>query len=154
MDRAFFGDEPLTGFITICCFLVFNFVFYFLQRYDIKAALLCAVGAILLQICHRLLAPLRQICYGGKRVLAILWQIFHTVSRLMAALWQIPQRVLATFANSTYLPEGCHSSLILGQRVWITLHFRGYWITSMDIFKRVAPLTKKEATFLQYLWRN
>jgi hypothetical protein len=29
MDRALFGDEPLTGFITFCCFLVFNFVFYF-----------------------------------------------------------------------------------------------------------------------------
>jgi hypothetical protein len=29
MDRALLGDEPLTGFITICCFLVFNFVFYY-----------------------------------------------------------------------------------------------------------------------------
>jgi hypothetical protein len=29
--------------------------------------------------------------------------------------------VLATFANSTSLPEGCHSSLILDQMVLITL---------------------------------
>jgi hypothetical protein len=29
MDRALLGDESLTGFITICCFLVFNFVFYY-----------------------------------------------------------------------------------------------------------------------------
>jgi hypothetical protein len=28
---------------------------------------------------------------------------------------------LATFANSTYLPEGCQYRLILGQRVLITL---------------------------------
>jgi hypothetical protein len=41
MNRALFGDEPLTGFITICCFLVFNFVFYFLQRYCRKVAPLC-----------------------------------------------------------------------------------------------------------------
>jgi hypothetical protein len=44
MDRALFGDEPLAGFITICCFLVFNFVFYFLQRYCTKVAPLCVIG--------------------------------------------------------------------------------------------------------------
>ncbi len=65
MDRALFGDEPLTGFITICCFLVFNFVFYFLQRYCTKVAPLCVSGATLLQIYHRLIATLRQICYRG-----------------------------------------------------------------------------------------
>ncbi len=32
MDRALLGDKPLTGFITICCFLVFKFVFYY-QRF-------------------------------------------------------------------------------------------------------------------------
>jgi hypothetical protein len=31
------------------------------------------------------------------------------------------QSVLATFANSTYLPKGCQHPLILGQRVLITL---------------------------------
>jgi hypothetical protein len=31
-DRALFGDEPQIVFIFICCFLVFNFEFYFLQR--------------------------------------------------------------------------------------------------------------------------
>jgi hypothetical protein len=24
MDRALFGDEPLTGFVTVCCLLVFT----------------------------------------------------------------------------------------------------------------------------------
>jgi hypothetical protein len=42
----------------------------------------------------------------------------------LATLWQISQKVLATFANSTYLPEGCQ-------------------IASIDICKRFAPLTKK-----------
>jgi hypothetical protein len=27
---------------------------------------------------------------------------------------------------------------------------REFWITSRDIFRRLAPLTKKEATILQY----
>jgi hypothetical protein len=49
MDRALLGDEPLTGFITICCFLVFNFVFYLLQRYCTKVVPLCVIGATLLQ---------------------------------------------------------------------------------------------------------
>jgi hypothetical protein len=30
MDRALFGDEPMIVFLTIFCFLVFNFEFYFL----------------------------------------------------------------------------------------------------------------------------
>jgi hypothetical protein len=72
MDRASFGDELLTGFITICCFLVFNFVFYFLQRYCTKVAPFCVIGATLLQICHRLLATLGQFVTGGKRVWASL----------------------------------------------------------------------------------
>ncbi len=52
---------------TICCFSVFNFEFDFLQRYCTTVASLCVIGAILLQMCHRLLATLRQICYGGDR---------------------------------------------------------------------------------------
>jgi hypothetical protein len=32
---------------------------------------------------------------------------------------------LATFANSTYLPEGCQHPLILGQRVLIALQSNG-----------------------------
>ncbi len=34
---------------------------------------------------------------------------------------KVCQRVLATFANSTFLPEGCQHPLILGQRVLIIL---------------------------------
>jgi hypothetical protein len=83
MDRALFGYEPLTGFITICCFLVFNFVFYFLQRDGTKVAPLCVIGATLLQICHRLLATLRQIVTVGKRVWASLWKICHWVSEVI-----------------------------------------------------------------------
>jgi hypothetical protein len=49
MDRAFFGDEPLIVFITISCFLVFNFELYFLQRDYTKVAPLCAIGATLLE---------------------------------------------------------------------------------------------------------
>jgi hypothetical protein len=41
--------------------------------------------------------------------------------RLLETLWQILQRVLTTFANSTYLPEGGQHPLILGQRVLTTL---------------------------------
>jgi hypothetical protein len=41
--------------------------------------------------------------------------------RVLATLWKIHQRVLATFANSTYLPEGCQHPLIIGQRVLLTL---------------------------------
>ncbi len=88
--------------------MVSNLEFYLLQRYCTKVAPLCAPGATLLQMCHRLLATLWQIFYKG-------------CPRLLATLWQIPQRVLATFANSTYLPEGCQHPLILGQRVLIIL---------------------------------
>jgi hypothetical protein len=50
MDRASFGEEPLIVFITIYCFLVFKFEFYFLQRYCAKFASLFAIRATLLQI--------------------------------------------------------------------------------------------------------
>ncbi len=78
----------------IYCFLVFNFEFYFLQRYCTKVASLCAIRATLLQC----------------------------AKRLLATLWQILQRVLTTFANSPYLPEGGQHSLILGQRVLDNLY--------------------------------
>jgi hypothetical protein len=81
MDRALFGDELLIVFMTIYCFLVFNF---------------------------ELLSP--EVLHKGCPFVCN-W----------ATLWQIPQRILVTFANSTYLPEGCQHSLILRQRVLITL---------------------------------
>jgi hypothetical protein len=63
-------------------FLVFYFEFYFLRRYCTKVAPLCVIGATLLQMYHRLLAALYQICYRGKRVLATLWQIYSRVSEV------------------------------------------------------------------------
>ena len=122
MDRALFRDEPLTGFITICCFLVFNFEFYFLQRYCRKVASLCAIGATLLQCAKGCWQPSGKFFTAGKRVWATPSGKFLTgYQRLLVTLWQILQRVLTNFANSTYLPEGCQNSLILGQRVLITL---------------------------------
>jgi hypothetical protein len=70
---------------------------------------------------QRLLATLWQIVTGGKRVLATLWQICNRVSEVIQPLCQILQGVLATFANSTYLPEGSQQPINLGQRVLITL---------------------------------
>ncbi len=80
------------------------------------------IGVNLLQMCNRLLATLWQICYRGVRGH---WQpsgkFVIGCQRYLATLWQIHQRVLATFANSIYLPEGYQHSLILGQRVLVTL---------------------------------
>jgi hypothetical protein len=141
MDRVLIWDEPLIVFTTIHCFLVFNFEFYVLQRYCTKVAPLCAIGAILLQMCLRLLATFWKNCYRGKRVLATLWQICNRVSEVLGNLWQIPQRELATFANSNYLPEGCQHPLILGQRVLITLKSN---------CQRVQYPPKKRAFFENY----
>ncbi len=55
------SHEPVIVFINIFCFLVFNFEFYFLQRYCTQVATLCVIGATFLQICQRLLASLWQI---------------------------------------------------------------------------------------------
>jgi hypothetical protein len=49
IERALFRDEPLIFCIPINCFLIFNFKFYFLQRYCTRVASLCAIGATLLQ---------------------------------------------------------------------------------------------------------
>ncbi len=108
MDRALFGDEPLIVFITIYCFLVFNFEFYFLQRYCTKVASLdvigpfckCAIG------CWQLSG---KFVTGGKEVLATLWQICYRVSGGYWELW------LATYANRKYFPKGCQYPLILSQ---------------------------------------
>jgi hypothetical protein len=73
---ALFGDEPLiVFFITIYCFLVFNFEFYFFQRYCIRVAPLCAIGGTRLQCAIGCWQPSGKLVKGGKRVLATLWQI-------------------------------------------------------------------------------
>ncbi len=74
------------------------------------------------EMLQRLLATLWQTLLQGVKGY---WQPSSNFvigcQRLLAILWQIPQRVLTTFANSTYLPEGCQHPLILGHRVLITL---------------------------------
>jgi hypothetical protein len=65
---------------------------------------------------------------------------------LQETLWQIPQRLLAAFENSTYLSEDFQYSLIICQRVFTSpfaAFHRGYWITSGDIFKRIAAVQTK-----------
>ncbi len=107
MDWALFGDESLIVLKTIYCFLILNLKFYFFQRYCTKAAPSCAIGATLLQCAISCWQPSDK---------------FVTVrQRLLETLWKIPQRVLTTFANNTYLPEGCRQPLILGQRVLLIL---------------------------------
>jgi hypothetical protein len=53
--------------------------------------------------------------------LATLWQICNRLSEVIGNPLTILQRVLATFANNTYLPEGFQHPLILGQRVLLSL---------------------------------
>jgi hypothetical protein len=45
----------------------------------------------------------------------------YRVSEIIGNPLTNSQKVLATFASSTYLPEGCQHPLIFGQRVLITL---------------------------------
>ncbi len=83
---------------------------------------------------------------GGKRELATLLQICYRVFEVLATLWQISQRVLAAFANSTYLPEGCQHPLILGQRVLITLQSscQRVWDNLYRHLQEVCPINKEK----------
>ncbi len=133
MDRALFGDKPLIIFIPIYCFLVFNFEFYFVQRYCTKVASLCAIGETLLQCTKGCWQPSGKFVIGRQR--------------LLATLWQILQRALATFANSTYLPKGCQHPLILGHRVLITLTLQSNCQRILDkLYRHLqegCPINKK-----------
>jgi hypothetical protein len=106
MDTALFGDEPLIVLLLIGFYLSILLSSEVLHR----VAPLCAIGAILLQMCHRLLATLWQMLQGLRGY----WQ---PSGKFVIGY----QRLLATFANSTYLQEGCQHPLIFGQRVLITL---------------------------------
>jgi hypothetical protein len=112
MDRALFEYEPLIVLIITYCFLVFNFELKFLKRYCTEVAPLFAVGANLLECARGCLQPSGELVTRVTRVLATFWQIFNRVSELFATLWQITRRGLATFANSTYLPEGCQQRVL------------------------------------------
>ncbi len=100
MDRALFGDDPLIVFITICCFLVFNFKFYFLQRCCTKVVPLYVTGATLLQICQKLLTTLCKICYRGSEdidnlLTNLLWGVrgyWQPYNKFFRGYWQILQR--------------------------------------------------------------
>jgi hypothetical protein len=104
MERAFFGDDHVIVFKTICCFLVLTLNFTFFR--DI---------ALRLPFCMLLGQPSGKFVTAGQRVLATRCQ------RVLANLWQISQKVLVTFANCTYLSEGCQYPLFLRQRALITL---------------------------------
>ncbi len=79
MEVPLFGDEPLKVLITNCCFLVFIFEFYFLQRYCRKVAPMCVIGATLFKCSIGCWQPSGKFVTGGKRVLATLWQICYRV---------------------------------------------------------------------------
>ncbi len=121
MDRALLGDEPLKVFIINYCFLFLFLNFTFFRGIAER-----------LPLCVQLGQPSCKCAIGcwqpsGKFVTGVggCWQpsskFVIGFQRLLATLWQISQRVLATFANSTYLSEGCQHPLILGQMVLITL---------------------------------
>jgi hypothetical protein len=77
MDRALIADESLAVFKFICCFLVFNCEFYFLQGCCKNVAPLYVIVETLLQICQRLLTnPLAILLQMVRRVSATLWPIF------------------------------------------------------------------------------
>jgi hypothetical protein len=122
MDRALFKDKLLIDFIIIYCFLVFNFEFYFLQRYCTKVVPLCVIGVTLMQICQSCWQFSGKFVTGGKMVLATLRQISHRVSEFIGNPLTSSSEGIATFANSTYiyLPESCQYTLILRQRILIT----------------------------------
>jgi hypothetical protein len=83
MDRALFGDKPLIIFKPIYCFLVFNFEFYFVQRYCTQVASLCAIGATLLQCAKGCWQPSCKFVIGGTRVLPTLRKICNRMSEVI-----------------------------------------------------------------------
>ncbi len=101
MDKALFGDEPLYLFVTIYCFFVFNFEFYFLQRYCTKIAFLYVAEATLLQMCYgnSMARGYWQLsdkfCIGCQRLLVTHWQISQRVWQLLQ-ISHICQRVTNT----------------------------------------------------------
>ncbi len=121
MDKALYGDEPLIDYIIVYYFLVFDFEFFCLQRYCTKVALLCIIGATLLQYAIGCWQPSSKIITGCKRVLAALCKISHRVSEVIGNPLTNSSEGIDTFAKSTYLPEGCQHPLFRGQRVLITL---------------------------------
>jgi hypothetical protein len=64
------------------CFLLLGFYLWILLSSEVlhKGCPFVGNWGIFLQICHRLLATLWQICYRGKMLLATLWQICNRVS--------------------------------------------------------------------------
>jgi hypothetical protein len=83
MERALFGDETLIFLKFICCFLVFNFEFYFLRRCCRKVASLYVIEATLLQMCQSCCNPSGKLVIGGQRVFATLWPIFYWESEVI-----------------------------------------------------------------------
>jgi hypothetical protein len=69
--------------------------------------------------------------YRGPEGISILLPIFFTgYPKVLDTLWQIPEKVLTTFANSTYLSDGCQCCPNLWQRVLIIL--QNSWQRELD----------------------
>jgi hypothetical protein len=141
MDRALFGDEPLMILKIICCFFIYNVEVYCLQRGISERFPLCL-----------------SLGNSPVKVLKIVGNPLENLSQGARGHWQLSGKFVIgcqRFSNSTYLSEGCQYPLIFCQRVLIT--FQSSWQrvleTSRDICTRVAPLTNKGATILQYLQR-
>jgi hypothetical protein len=86
MYRALFGNEPLIVFVTIYCFLFFNFEFYFSSEALHKGCLfVCIWGNLFANVLYiGCWKPSGKFVTGGKRVLATFWQISFKVSEVIS----------------------------------------------------------------------
>ncbi len=125
MERALFRDEPLIICIHIHCFLVLTLNFTFFRGIAQRLPLFVQLGQPFCNVPKLVSNPPANFSHGVWGYWQPSGKFVTGCQRLLATLWQILQRVLATFANSTYLLEGCQHPLILGQRVLITLQSNG-----------------------------
>ncbi len=96
-------------------FLTLNFTFF--RGIAQRLPLCVQLGQPICNVPKVVSNPLANFLHGVRGYWQPSGKFVTGCQRLLAALWQILQRVLATFANSTYWPEGCQHPLILGQRV-------------------------------------
>jgi hypothetical protein len=121
IEKALFRDEPLIFFILFIAswFLSLNFPFF--RGIAQRLPLCVQLGQPFCNVPKVVSNPLANFLQGVRGYWQPSGKFITGCQRLLATLWQILQRVLTNFANSIYLPEGCQHTLILGQRVLITL---------------------------------
>ncbi len=119
------------------CFLVFNYEFYFFQKYCTykSCPFICNWDNPLANVPQAVSNSIANFSQGDTGYQQPFGKFIIECQRFLATLCQIPQRAFAIFANSAYFPEGCQYPLILGQSVLTILQrvVRGYWKTSIDI---------------------